>query len=282
MRYDVSHLINKNNASQLAYRVNTLWGKKAPLLSLSSSDKEWGDIQLAELGIPKEAWFVCVHVREGGFSSVDEVLHSHRNGDIANVISSIEEVTRRGGWVVRLGDPTMKLLKKMPKVIDYAHHSLRSPRLDIILCARARFILGNTSGLFLVGTAFGVPSALANMVPMPTLGLNSDDLSIPKLYWLEKEGRYLTFPEVMNSPISQYRYAALYKENNITVLENTAEDILSLTIEMLDRLEGKFEENDEDMERHVKFMSLLHAKHYAYGAASKLQYMFLRKYDNLL
>lgn len=64
-----------------------------------------------------------------------------------------------------MGDTTMEPLPFLPQVIDYAHHPLRSPRLDIILCARARCILGNTSGIFLVGSIFGVPSA-ANMVPM--------------------------------------------------------------------------------------------------------------------
>lgn len=282
MRYDVSHFINNNQSSQLAYEINKLWGKRQPVLSLTNEDKRFGDAQLALLGIPQDAWFVCIHAREGGFSPVDEVLHSHRNGRIENLLPAIEEITCRGGWVVRLGDPTTVPLKKMSRVIDYAHHPLRSERLDIVLCARARFILGNTSGIFIVGSVFGVPSALANMIPMPTLAFCYYDLSIPKLYRVKKATHYLSFNEIMRSPVSTFRQARLYKENNILVEENTSEDILALTIEMIDRLDGKFVETEEDKQLHDRYMSLFKPGHYSYGAASGVCFAFLRKYQHLL
>ena len=282
MRYEAAHFINNSNGIQFAYEVNRLWGSKPPVLSLTSEDKKFGDEQLALLGIPQDAWFVCIHAREGGFSPVDEVLHCHRNGRIENLIPAIEEITRRGGWVVRLGDPTMVPLKEMPQVIDYAHHALRSERLDIILCARARFILGNTSGIFIVGSVFGVPGALANMVPLPTLGFCNQDLAMPKLHWHAKEGRYLSFTEVLTSPVSTFRYASLYQKGNIVVEENTPEDILALTIEMLDRLDNKFVESDEDRQLHAHCMSFFEPRHYSYGAASKISATFLRQYRHLL
>lgn len=282
MRLDVSHFINNDKGSQWGYEINERWGDREPVLQISLEDREWGDARLAEMGLPQGAWFVGVHVREGGFSPVDEVLHAHRNGSINNLIPAIEEITRRGGWVIRLGDPTMKPLKQMPQVIDYAHHPLKSARLDIILCARARFILGNTSGVFLIGTAFGVPSALANMIPMPTLGFLKQDLSIPKLLWDRQKDRYLSFKEVMASPISTYRYASLYEKNKITVVENSPEDILALTVEMLDRLNEKYTETSEDRQRHAEYMSLYQPQHYSYGAVSKTSFEFLRHYKQLL
>lgn len=282
MRYNVSHFINRDNHAQFSYRVNTLWGQRPQLLQLTAEDIEWGNQQLIQLGLPKDAWFVCVHAREPGFSPIDESLHSHRNGKIENVQLAIEEITRRGGWVVRIGDPTMTALQKMPQVIDYVHHPLRNARMDIILCARARFILGNTSGIFIVASVFGVPSALANMIPMSTLGFITNDLSIPKMYWLVKQKRYFTFAEIMMSPISNFRTASMYKNNDYVVEENSAEDILLLTTEMLDRLEGKFLETEDDLKLQEKYMSLFQPQHYSYDAASKVSTNFLRKYRYLL
>ena len=185
LRYDVSYFINKDMSSQFSYHVNQLWGTQPPLLSLTESDNAWGENMLRQLGLPKDAWFVCIHAREGGFSPVDEMIQNHRNSSIDNLQASIQAITNRGGWVIRLGDPTTTPLHSIPQVIDYAHHPLRSERLDIILCARAKFILGNTSGIFIVGSVFGTPCALANMIPMPTLGFNAFDISIPKMYWRE-------------------------------------------------------------------------------------------------
>lgn len=280
MRYSVSHFINNSKGTQLAYHINTLWKDRPPILTLTQQDNIWGKEQLTQLGIPKNAWFVCIHVREGGFSPVDEALHCHRNGNIDYLIPTIEEIIRRGGWVVRLGDPTMVPLKKIPQVIDYAHHPLRSERLDIVLCAQARFILGNTSGIFLVSSIFGVPSALANMIPMPTLGLCHYDLSIPKLH--KMNGDYLSFKNVMASEISLYRYASLYKDNQIEVEENSAEDILALTEEMFDRLEGKFVETHDEKALHQQYISLMGPQHYSYGGCSKISVRFLQKHKKLL
>ena len=282
MRYDVSHFINQDNSAQLSYKVYQMWGNQSPLLHLTNEDKAWGETQLKQLGLPSSAWFVGLHVREGGYSPIDESVHSHRNGNLEYLIPAIEEITKRGGWVIRLGDPSMMPLKPMPQVIDYAHHPLRSARLDIYLCARSRFILGNTAGIFLVASIFGVPSALANMIPMPTLGLLPTDLSIPKLFYLPHEKRYHTFPEVMQSPLSTYRYAPLYQKTNVEIVENSPEDILLMTQEMLDRLEGKFVETEADAILHQRYMSLFQPHHYSYGACSKVSFKFLRKYQDLI
>jgi putative glycosyltransferase (TIGR04372 family) len=252
------------------------------MLSLTAADMEWGEMALRRLGIPKGAWFVCVHVRESGFSPIDEELHLHRNGSIENVIPALKEITNRGGWVIRIGDPTMTPLPPIPQTIDYAHHAMKSERLDVILCARSRFILGCTSGISIVGSVFGIPCAIANMIPVLDLWFNSKDISIPKLLWLEKNGRYIRLDEATASHVSKYRYASLYRDAGIRVEENSAEDILDLTIEMFDRLEGKFMILDSDEELLSCFLSLIEKDHYAFGSCAVISTVFLRKHASLL
>jgi putative glycosyltransferase (TIGR04372 family) len=281
MRYDISHYILAANKAQAAYRIYAQWGDRLPLISLTQEDKEWGEQAIGQLGLPKAAWFICIHVREAGFSPIDEALHSHRNGNIEKTIPAIKEITRRGGWVIRIGDPSMTPLPPLPKVVDYAHHALKSERLDIILCAKAKFILGSTSGIVLVGSLFGVPCAIANMIPMPDLWYNARDISIPKLLWSESLNRYLRFDEVMASPVAQYRYAVLYRGAGIRVEENSAEDILNLTIEMFDRLEGRFVEQGCDEEFFHYLLSQLHDGHYAFGSCARIGTRFLRSHPEL-
>jgi putative glycosyltransferase (TIGR04372 family) len=282
MRHDISRYILAVNKAQAAYRIYALWGDRPPLLALAPADEEWGGHALRELGLPDGVWFVCVHVREPGFSPVDEELHAHRNGSIEATLPAIQEITRRGGWVIRIGDPSMQPLPPISHVINYAHHSTKCERLDIILCARARFLLGNTSGIALVSSIFGVPCAIVNMIPTPTLWFNTHDLSIPKLLWSEHLGRHLRFDEIMASPVSNFRYAKLFIEARIRAEENSAEDIRDLTMEMLDRLEGCFAESDADRERQVRYHSLYRIGHHSFGSASRIGTLFLRKYQNLM
>lgn len=91
------------------------------------------------LGIPAGAWFVCLHVTESFEKHV-------RGAKIDTYYDAIQEITSRGGWVVRLGDPSMPSLKDLPQVIDYAHYSKRRNLLDLYLIQQCEFLIGVCSG----------------------------------------------------------------------------------------------------------------------------------------
>jgi putative glycosyltransferase (TIGR04372 family) len=282
MKHDMSRYVLKIGATQEIYRINAAWAGRPPLLALSNPDRAWSDSQLERLGLPRDAWFVCVHVREPGFSPADEAAHAHRNSDPRSVRLAMELIVRRGGWCVRMGDPSMTRLDPMHRVIDYAHHPIRSARLDVALCARARFLLGNTSGLAFVSAVFGVPCALANMIPMSTLGVLPGDISIPKLLHSADDHRLRSFAEVLGSPAGNFRYAQAYVDVGLEPIENTPQDILELTTEMLDRLDDTYEPALGDDERQRRFKALLRPGHYSYGSVARVGSAFLRRYSFLL
>ncbi|MBS1217280.1 MAG: hypothetical protein H6R21_413 [Proteobacteria bacterium] len=282
LRYNISHYVLQLRATQDIYRLNAQWGGRPPLLALTVQDRAWSEAAQRELGIPDGKWFVCVHVREAGFSPGDEAAHAHRNGDPRALLSAVAEIVGRGGWCVRMGDPSMSRMSDIPGLVDYAHHPLRSPRLDIVLCARARFFLGNSSGLALVSSVFGVPSVLVNMIPLSALAPLPMDLSIQKLLRADHDGRLLRFDEILGSPAGDFRYAKLYSDAGLTPVENDAEDILAVVREMLDRIDGRFEGTPEDQLLQQRFRQLLRPGHYAYGAASRIGAAYLRRYRDLL
>jgi putative glycosyltransferase (TIGR04372 family) len=234
------------------------------------------------MGIPLEAWFVAVHAREPGFSVHDESAHAHRNSDILKLVPAIREIRRRGGWVVRMGDSTMRPFPLMDGVVDYAAHPSRCDWMDVFLCAEARFFVGSTSGLFFVSTAFGKPCVLANMIPSSTLAFAPADLSIPKLIWSDRLSRYLTFPEIFSRPVANYRFAKLFAEDGLRVDENTEEDLRELVVEMLDRVAGSYNETSEERALQKQFFSLLRPWHFGHWAAGRIGGAFLRRHGALL
>ncbi len=282
MRYDVSHFVLNTESQQAAYRIYADWGDRKPIVSLTAEDEAWGIEMLSRLGLPKDAWFVCVHVREGGFSPIDEELHSHRNGTLENTFPAMLEIVRRGGWVIRIGDPSMTPMPPMEHVIDYAHHPLKSARMDIFLSAKTRFLLGNTSGIALVSNIFGVPCAICNAIPVSTMWFGREDLVIPKLIWSAARDRYLRFEEIFGSPVSNYNLAPLYRHEEYYVHENTADAVRNLTQEMLDRLERNFEELPEDKVRSQQFRSLLSPSDLGFASSSQIAVSFLRTNSFLL
>lgn len=227
---------------------------RSALLKLSSSDYRRGWHCLEELGVPKDAWFVCLHVREDAFRP--EGVASHRSAELDTYLLAIKTIVDRGGWVIRVGDSSMKPLPPMKQVIDYARSNAKSDWMDVFLCASCRFFLGTNSGLNCVAWVFGVPCALTNMWPISARGVQGQDLFIPKLGWSETEGRYLSFEEAMGPRFFFNLNSKLLYSWGIKVIDNTPEEINELVLEMLDRLEGKLEYSEEDELLQKRFNSI--------------------------
>jgi putative glycosyltransferase (TIGR04372 family) len=233
------------------------------------------------LGVPRNAWFVCVHSREYGY--LGNVSQSARDANINNYSLAIEEIVRRGGWVFRMGDASMQPIPTHDRVIDYAHLPIKSDWMDVFLCASCRFFLGSSSGLAAIPATFGVPSAIANLIPLSVvLPLGSQDVGIPKLLWSSKEKRYLTFKEIFNSSLSQCCCDYSYTKEKIQAIENLPEDILDLTLEMLEKVDGELIYTKEDESLQKRFVSLMNPSHWSFGSMSRIGCSFLRKYTYLL
>jgi putative glycosyltransferase (TIGR04372 family) len=279
-----------------AVKVHTVlrnWGERPPVLALGDDDRRRGREVLSRLGMPDDAWFVCVQNREPTYdlkyksewpkTAVGRVYpFGFRDCAIANYRLAIDAIVKRGGWVVRMGEATTEPLPPMKQVIDYAHLEVKSDWMDVFLCASCRFFLGNSSGLFFMSSIFGVPVARANSVPMASLWSYPDDLVIPKLMWSSRERAYLSFPEVFGSPLADIHYSFAFEEAGIEVLENDPGEIRDLACEMLDRLEGTFIDEGADERLQQSFKALFQPHQYCYGTVTRVGRQFLRKYAHLM
>ncbi|MCK5602945.1 TIGR04372 family glycosyltransferase [Candidatus Pacearchaeota archaeon] len=254
---------------------------RSPLLVLSSSHRERGWNCLQQLGIPRGSWFVCLHVREAGFlKEGNNPYHAYRNADINTYLLAVKTIVEAGGWVIRMGDSTMKPLPPLDHVIDYANSEFKSDWMDIFCCAECRFFLGTTSGLFIVSFDFGVPCALANDTPMGDRPWSKKDRFIPKLYWSTSEGRYLTFEEALAPKFRCCYDGNIFESSGISVIDNTPEEISDIVLEMLNRLDNNLEYTEDDDILQDRFNTLLPYK--KYGIGSRVGGAFLRKYEWLL
>ncbi|MEG4914782.1 TIGR04372 family glycosyltransferase [Microcoleus sp. B7-D4] len=253
--------------------------ERPPLLTLSDSDRERGWNCLHQLGLPKNAWFVCLHVREFGFrGDAGDEDQRYRNADINTYFIAIQSIVARGGWVIRMGDSTTKPLPKMKQVIDYAHSDVKTDWMDVFLCAQCRFFIATCSGLFYPPSTFGVPRVLTNWTPMALALSSSKDIFIPKLYWSKKEQRYLNLSEMLPPSFSYIFSQSYFDFLGIKVADNTADEINAAVVEMLDKLEGKLLQNSTHLPE--KFKALV--RRYDIHINSEISSYFLRKHIRLL
>ena len=261
--------------------VNRVWQDQGrpPLLSLREDHAARGRACLAQMGVPPDAWFACLHVRSGGF--LDEgptARNALRNADVATYLPAVEAIVRRGGWVVRIGDSSMPPLPEMPGVVDYAHGALKSDWMDVYLMAAARFFLGTTSGPWVVAHCFGTPVAMTNQFPFSERPFGDRDLFISKPLRRAADGEVLPFAEAMAAPFRHQFCPVPYERAGIEILDNTAEEIVDLVEEMLDRLDGTLAYDDEDEALQSAFAAL--GSFESLGVTGRAGRAFLRKYKD--
>jgi putative glycosyltransferase (TIGR04372 family) len=204
-----------------------------PLFSLSHSEKKWISDYLSMLGIPPNAWYVCLHVRESGYhKSWDTLYSSIRDANISDYNLAIETIVNAGGWVIRMGDSSMSPMPPMRNVIDYANYPLKTPAADVLLLAGCRFLLCTNSGYVNICSMYHVPCVLTNWIPIGTPLAMKHDLLMPKLLRNKETGNYLTIEDMFKSEIG-YIMNRAYLPNNIEPIPNTPEELAQITLEMM-------------------------------------------------
>jgi putative glycosyltransferase (TIGR04372 family) len=257
--------------------------KRSPLFSLSTEERASFRKRMAELyGLPEDAWFVLLHVREPGFHSGWHKHHAGtRNADIQSYVSIVDFVISQGGWVVRGGDPSMTPFSPHERVIDYATSPNRSPEIDIYLCAECAYFVGTNSGFSLVPPVFGKRCALTNWSPIGIPNWYLDDIYIPKLVRKVSENRLLTYGEIYDSFAGWSQFARDFEKSDFVIEENSAEDLREAVEELHEEVfEKTLEIAPEDRQRLQRFNEISLARGGYVG--SRMSYRFLKKYQQLL
>jgi putative glycosyltransferase (TIGR04372 family) len=249
---------------------------RKPLLEISNFDLDRGLELLQSWSVPENAWFVCLHVREGDTT----VRSAGPDSDVLSYIDAIESITTRGGWVIRMGHKGMLKLPPLPNVVDYANSEFKSDWMDVFLWANCRFFIGTSSGPFWIPPTFGRPVLLTNAT---NIGINAyflNSLMIPKLFWSKSKGRLLTFKEMLDSPVG-WGVSKIYSDLDGYLVDNTKEEINLAVIEMLNLLDVA---TDKDCINLSNFQNSFNNIRRQYGDTGQMTIAesFIKKYSELI
>ncbi len=251
----MAHEIGEN--TQHDRDVHNLFDRCPPHLEFTPEEEIFGDACLRTMGIPQGARFVCLMVRDStylaAYESVDCSYHNYRDSDIQEYVLVAEALANRGYYVIRMGAKVREAMKITHlKVIDYATNGMRSDFMDIYLGAKCEFCISTGLGLDGIPETFRRPIVYVNFVPLGYLHTSRKEfISITKKYFSKEEGRILTLREIFKRGVGFSLYASDYEFKGIKLIENTAEEIRDVVIEMAERLNGTWRslENDEALQR---------------------------------
>lgn len=242
--------------------VHNLLDRFPPHLQFTSAEIARGEDVLRRMGIPVDASFVCLIVRDSAYLNAhqpgDWTHHNYRDSDVQNYVLAAEELADRGYFVIRMGAKVRESIKSdNPRVIDYAVNGMRSDFMDIYLGARCKFCISVSTGFDAVPYIFRRPIAYVNMVPLGYLfTFRSQFLGITKHHYCEGEERELSFTEIFRHGVGFSLYTSGYLSNGIRLIENTSEEIRDVVVEMAERLDGTWRAHEEDEALQSRFWEI--------------------------
>ena len=273
------------------------YNEAKPSIVFTDSEEKEGKELLKRMGIIDNKWYICFHARDSAY--VGQLLkrgdarYTYRNSTIENFFSAADYITKQGGYAVRMGARVGEKLPEWnnPKIIDYSS-SYRTELGDIYLPAKCKFLVGTGSGIESIASIFNIPTIRTNAIPLspliPNFKLNHfppgrNDLFIPKKIWSIEKKRFLTFKEEMEFDLKKFSFEAQdYEKTGLVPMENTPEEILAVTMEMNQRLDGTWKITKEDEELQHKFKTLFVHKGKPYEFSARMGAQFLRENKRLL
>ena len=266
------------------------WNSGHPVLSFTCEEEIRGRNILLSMGLAKDAQFMCFCTREASYY---KKLHSdwtrwdwedtfHRNSDIEDYILAAQYCMSQDVCTLRVGLAVDRPLPRRMKsgIIDYSTH-FRSEFGDIFLGAKCKFVLSGVASFWWIASAFNRPVVWANMIPITYRPVRHTDLFICKKLWSIEKRCLVTFREMIDAG-TRYDWKNNCISDGIEVIDNTPDEILAVTKEMNERLDGIWTASEEKEELQKRFQALYSPEHQSFGFKSRIGADFLRHNQALL
>lgn len=300
-KYDVYDKTKHMNWKQ----ANLYSEKDAPAVVFSDSEIEEAEIKAKKFGINKK--FICVFARDGKYLKArgkkeeePYSYHNYRDFDISSYKLLAHYLEEKNMQLIRVGNIQNGKLS-CNNVIDITGDNY-DELLDLYINSKCEYWIGCNSGAMQISGLFKKKKIHINLTPIVSehwSALYCTDKGcayIPKLYYLEKDKRYLNIKEMIMVDISGIEPHLYYENFGIKHIENKPEDILELYKECELKSCNKWKDTEDDKILQERYNSLLEEVYddkqgwtdeYGYSLRECMPCLpigtsFLRKYSNLL
>lgn len=220
-------------------------------IDFTVAEREKGRQALAQLGVPRDAKFVCVHVRDAAYWRLrkPDIRNDSdfRNSDVADFLPAIEALLAQGYYVLRIGFPVSGGLPiTHERFVDYSL-SHRSPFMDVFLAATCHLMVSTGSGIDSISYMFRRPILMCNLAPVGFLfSDNARVVNMPKLHRRQGSQDLMSYREIRTAGIDEFMTTNEFLEHGIDCLDVPPAVICRAVLEAVARIDGAWTETPED------------------------------------
>ena len=205
---------------------------------------------LSRYGVKKN--FVSLHARNNLYMQKygldDKNFHDFRNFDFNDYSLVIEYLKKKNNSIIKLGETFPEENFNMPEGSFFSSKDFNSnEEIDYLLNSYSRYNIIGNSGIVGISYILRKKIIYANFIPLNLSNLSycsPGSIILPKKIFDNQKGRALTFKENMEINFSIHTKSDPYFKNNLSVINNSPQEILDAAIEMEERLKGNNNDND--------------------------------------
>ena len=256
-------------------------------IDFTSEEQEEAHRDCRALGVDPHAPFVSVLGRDTGyldFIKEPTDKNSYRNVEINTFVPAMEYLAD-SYQVIRLGNIAKERVDSTHQnIIDYPFSDNKTEMLDVFLSAKCRFFVSVGTGLDAIAAYnFRIPVLYVNYIPIQYLTeLKRNTICIFKKLWNTDKNRYFTLTEILSSDLQYGATPETLDPLNAKVHDNSAEEILAVTQEMNERLNGTWRETEEDAVLQKRFWARFRKVYGDFPCEARIGTAFLRENPHLL
>lgn len=266
---------------------------KFPIISFTKEEEKEAAAKLELMGITGQ--FACIFVRDSAYLQQQTgnsayFFNNHRDGNMEFFTKAEEYLEKKGIKTLRMGK-VVNSSTELPNCIDYAT-KYHSDLLDMYLLGKCKFYAGNVSGIACLAQLESVPVVFLGLTCIwgnNCLPYRSEDIYVPKKIYSKKEKRILRFTEMWDSEIAaNARLTSFYQEQELEFIECSQEEIRDAIIEMNEKIDGVYIEDEQEKELQKKYHILLsdwiekHKYKYSYFSDCNISGSFIKRNAFLL
>lgn len=237
-----------------------------PVISYTREEELDAANKLKTMGVSGE--FICIFARDGAYlqrqtGNSAYSFNDIRDMDIRSFESSETYLAEKGIKTIRMGKVVNGVVD-LPNCIDYATEC-HSDLMDIYLLEKCKFYVGSISGIVLLVQLQGVPTVLVGLVEIGnhhSIPHRTEDIYIPKKIYSRKEKRFLSFTEMWDAEMAAkdvIKMSHYYQEQELEFIECSQEDICEAVIEMNEKVDGVYKEDEQEKELQERYHTLLNS-----------------------
>ena len=257
----------------------------------SKKEIAYGEAALKEIGLLDKK-FVCVVNRDNKYleknfkKNYDH--HSYRNSSIKNYLAASEYLSSKNIFTVRMGkDSEVKIEDKYNYIFDYSNSKFTSDFLDLYIPSKCQFWISGETGIATTAKIFRKPIVSVNRAPFKSKNwagiLKNETVTIWKKYYDNRENKIISYKEIMKRKLDRFQSSDEFKDNGITLIENSSDDILMATTQLYEMLNNKLQYTDTYQDLEKTFWNIYGLKEFENKYISTtVCYKYLQKNLNLL